>query len=102
MNIVANRSRKALALIVAATVLAGTFTASSSASAKPFFFPKPIHFNHGPHFGGFGLGAAIVGGLVVGALVAHAEHAERECYLTNRRTFDDYGNEYIRQIRVCD
>jgi hypothetical protein len=96
------KARKFLAVaLTALTIGTGVFATTSGASARPIFFPRIVsHFNHGPHFG-FGIGAAIVGGLVAGAIVAHAE-SERECYFTNRRSFDDYGNEYIRQVRVCE
>ncbi len=92
------RTRRALAIVVSATVLAGAVTASTGASAKPIFWP-PIHHHH--HWG-FGPGA-LFGGLALGALAAGATEAEYgDCGIARRVVVDEYGNEYVRRVRVCD
>ena len=95
------RGRKALTLLVSATVLAGSLAVSSGASAKPIVFPKP--FPGAIYKPGFGYGAAaLAGGLALGAIAASAASAEDECYIVRRRMIDEDGNEYIRRVRVCD
>ena len=108
MSQFATRSRKALAALVSATLLAGSLAASSGADAKPIWFPKPMPlpmpFKPGPKFGGYGYGAAaLAGGLALGAIAAGAAAAaDEDCYITRRSMVDEDGNEYIRRVRVCD
>lgn len=113
MSQFATRSRKALAVLVSATLLAGSLAASSGADAKPIWFPKPLPakpmplpmpFKPGPKFGGYGYGAAaLAGSLALGVIAAGAAAAaDEDCYITRRSMVDEDGNEYIRRVRVCD
>ncbi|HWG05786.1 MAG TPA: hypothetical protein VG271_12300 [Beijerinckiaceae bacterium] len=104
MSRITARGRKALAIIVSATVLAGGFAASSGAMAKPIVFPKPLPiFKPSPKFGGFGYGAAaIAGGLALGAIAANAAAAADDCYVVRRVMIDEDGNEYVRRVRICE
>ena len=84
-----NTKSKIAAAVTALTLAAALTIPSSSAQAR----------------GGWGIGAGIVGGLIVGAAVANAAAAPvyydgyRRCHLV--RQFDAYGN-YMGRVRVCD
>ena len=100
-------SRKALALLASAAVLAGSLATSNAANAKPFWIPKPFPgpvSKPGPKFGGYGYGAAaLAGGLALGAIAASAAaEPESECYVTPQRMIDEDGNEYFARVRVCE
>jgi hypothetical protein len=58
---------------------------------------------HG-HGHGFGYGVPLavgLGGLAVGAIGADA-YAGDECYTRRERVMDDYGNVFVRRVRICD
>ncbi|GLK68186.1 hypothetical protein [Hansschlegelia plantiphila] len=101
MTMLSTRGRKIFAGLLTASVL-GAAVAPTAASAGPY---GHHHGRHGDHWGygaaGFG------GGLLIGALAANAASErevvyERRCWVERRRIYDDYGNRYIRRIRVCD
>jgi len=85
--------------IIAALCAVGLSLAAGSAEAKPF---------HGyGHSHGFGHGGAVLGGLalgtiVVGTVVAATSEETYECVVKVRRTYDDFGNVYVRRVRVCE
>ncbi|WP_232631174.1 hypothetical protein [Methylobacterium sp. Leaf118] len=86
-------------LIVALCTL-GVTLGAGAAEAKPFHF-------HGHHHHGFGHGGAVLGGLalgavVVGSAVAASADDSYECIVRVRRTYDDFGNVYVRRVRVCE
>ena len=67
---------------------------------------KPFHA-HGHHHHGFGHGGVILGGIalgavVVGTAVAAASDETYECIVKVRRTYDDFGNVYVRRVRICE
>jgi hypothetical protein len=83
--------------IITALCTVGLGLAAGSAEAKPFHV----------HGHGFGHGGALVGGLalgavVVGTVVAATSEETYECVVKVRRTYDDFGNVYVRRIRVCE
>ncbi|MET7247031.1 hypothetical protein ABZT49_27125 [Methylobacterium sp. EM32] len=75
--------------IIAALCTIGLGLAAGSAEAKPFH-------GHG-HSHGFGHG-----GVVLGTAVAATSEETYECVVKVRRTYDDFGNVYVRRVRVCD
>lgn len=121
-------NRKSLAILMSAAVLAAGLTASTQAVAGPKFGPHPMFlnqpgphfgggFNH-PHFGGYGPrygygygprygygfgGAALAGGLMLGALAATASAAAaaQDCHMEKKPMVDAYGNKYFDQVKVC-
>jgi hypothetical protein len=85
--------------IIAALCAVGLNLAAGSAGAKPFHV-------HG-HSHGFGHGDAVLGGLalgtvVVGTVVAATSEETYECVVKVRRTYDEFGNVYVRRVRVCE
>lgn len=105
-------------LAVASLALVAGLAAPTGASAAPLkiypcwkfgtcggFKPKPTYFK--PHYGyggGWGYGAAAMGGLALGAIAASAVSANPagECFIERRRVEDEEGNVYIRRVRVCE
>ena len=85
--------------MIAATALSSLILCtglSAGASAKPLYFKSN-------HSYGMGYGGVVLGGLALGALAAGAAAAaEGDCYLESRRVVDEYGNVYVRRIRVCE
>lgn len=69
---------------------------SGGASAKPMYLKSN-------HSHGVGYGGIVLGGLALGAMAAGAAAASQgDCYLESRRVVDDYGNVYVRRVRVCE
>ena len=100
------RSLTAVLALTAAVLATGV--ATWGASAHPVYVPHKIGFSypihlpgHGPGFGyGFGYGGALLGGLALGAIAADV--AESDCTIVRRVMTDEYGNQYLRRVRVCD
>lgn len=82
----------ALGSLVLCTSLAG------GASAKPLFLKS--HHSHGMGYGGVVLGGLALGALAAGAAAAAA--SDGDCYLESRRVSDEFGNVYLRRVRVCE
>ncbi|MBB2964355.1 hypothetical protein [Methylobacterium sp. R2-1] len=87
--------------IIAALCTIGLALGAGSAEAKPFHGYKHHH-----HYG-FGHGGAVLGGLalgtvVVGTAIAAASDETDECIVKVRRTYDDFGNVYVRRVRICE
>jgi hypothetical protein len=52
---------------------------------------------------GYGVPLAVgLGGLAVGAVAADAYYSGDECYIRRQRMTDDYGNVFVRRVRVCE
>jgi hypothetical protein len=52
---------------------------------------------------GYGVPLAVgLGGLAVGAVAADAYYSGDECYVRRQRMMDDYGNVFVRRVRVCE
>ena len=122
-----SNSHKSIARLISAALLAGSVTVSTQAHADPGFGPHPMFWNHpGHHFGGYGYGlgpaygygygpeygygsgygyaaggAALAGGLMLGALAASAAAAQN-CHMEKKPMVDPYGNKYFTQVRVCE
>lgn len=80
----------ALSTLVLCTGLSG------GASAKTMYLKSN-------HSHGIGYGGIVLGGLALGALAAGAAAAaDGECYLESRQVEDEFGNVYVRRVRVCD
>ncbi len=84
--------------IIAALRTVGLGLAAGSAEAKPFHG----HGHHGFGHGGVVLGGLALGAVVVGTAVAATTEETYECVVKIRRTYDDFGNVYVRRVRVCD
>ncbi|CAO4170842.1 Transmembrane protein [Methylorubrum aminovorans] len=85
--------------IIAALCTVGLALGAGSAEAK--------HFHGHGHSHGFGHGRAVLSGLalgavVVGAAVAATSDETYECIVKVRRTYDGFGNVYVRRVRVCE
>lgn len=69
---------------------------SGGASAKPMYLKSN-------HSHGVGYGRIVLGGLALGALAAGAAAAaDEECYLESRGVVDEFGDVYVRRVRVCE
>ncbi len=98
-----------LGTLAAAVLGAGMLAAPTAASAKPLYWKgKYMHHHHhkGWHGKHYGWGAAGIGaGLALGAIAASA-YAQpayaAECYTVRRRVVNEFGDVYIRRVRVCD
>ncbi|MFJ7437787.1 hypothetical protein ACIQW5_09045 [Methylorubrum thiocyanatum] len=86
------------AKIIAALCTVGLSLTAGSAEAKPFH----RHGHHGFGHGGVVLGGLALGAVVVGTAVAATSEETYECVVKVRRTYDDFGNVYVRRVRVCD
>lgn len=85
--------RKALSALVAATVIGATF-APVAASARDH------HRGRNAAFIGSGL---LLGTLIAaGAAASEVEVVERDCWIEKRRSVDEFGDVYVRRVRVCD
>ncbi|MDR4307907.1 hypothetical protein IHQ68_14895 [Chelatococcus sambhunathii] len=82
--------RKALS----ALAVVGVALSPAAASAKGW----------GHHHGGYG--AAVAGGLILGAIVADAAYADSydapACWTEKRVRYGAYGERYVTRVRVCD
>ncbi|MEE7464986.1 hypothetical protein MFUR16E_29215 [Methylobacterium fujisawaense] len=83
--------------IIAALCTVGLGLAAGSAEAKPFH----VH-GHGFGHAGAVLGGLALGTVVVGTVVAATSEETYECVVKVRRTYDDFGNVYVRRVRVCE
>ncbi len=93
--------RKTALMAASAVVLGAGLTASTGAVAGPYckFHPCGVP--------GWGVGAAVAGGLALGALATAAHAAPRpvvaeDCYWARRRVVDAYGDVYVERVRVCE
>ena len=86
--------------VVAAT---GTLALPSAASAK-----VPCGGCAGGHAAAEGqliMGAATLGVMAAGAAVAGATHGPYyggDCYIVRRQAVDEFGDLYVRRVRVCE
>ena len=96
-------TRKAVFAALAVSVAAAGLAAPTSADAKPYpyysGYKKP-GWGYGPAYG-YGA-AALAGGLAVGAIAAGVAASDGACWIERRRVYDDFGNLYVRRIRVCE
>lgn len=104
-SLFANRGRK----IVLAAVSAATIGAGLGAPTAANAFPLIPCWKLGTckPYPGYGYGAAaLAGGFALGALAASAASANSgsvgACWYERRKAVDDFGNLYIRKIRVCE
>jgi hypothetical protein len=92
-------AKKTFVAALTAVVIAGGMIASTgSASAGPYYWKR------GCRGCGWGYaGAGIAAGLALGAIAASAYPAyAAQCYYTRREVVDEFGNVYLRRVRVCD
>ena len=91
---------RTIGALTAALVAGAGLTASSGAQAFPFKpFPKLGGYHHHWH-PGFGIGAGVLGGLALAAATTSAYGGD--CYLARRVVSDEYGNTFVRRVRVCE
>ncbi|MEE7439906.1 hypothetical protein [Methylobacterium oryzae] len=84
--------------ILAALSVVSLTLGAGAAEAKPFH----AHGHHHHGFGGGILGGVALGAVVVGTAVAATSDETYECIVKVRRTYDDFGNVYVRRVRVCE
>lgn len=85
--------RKALTALVATAVLGATF-APVAASARD---------HHRGRNAAFIGGGILLGTLIAaGAAASEVEVVERDCWTEKRKSVDEFGDVYVRRVRICD
>lgn len=87
-------ARKALSAVVLAAVVGAALSPVSA-------FARDRH-HHGRNAALFGGGVVLGALLATGAAASEAEVVERDCWIEKRRSYDAYGDVYVRRVRVCD
>lgn len=86
----------------------GTTAALAFAGAALATAPAQAGGWYGYHHGG-AVAAGVIGGLALGAAAAsaaaqpvYAPAYAGDCYFVRRAISDDFGNVYVRRVRVCE
>ena len=85
-----NFKKTAIAALTIATVTASTMGASVSSAQAGNKFIKGL------------VAGAIVGGIVSHASRSHARTYVRECWYETRKRWDNYGDVYYVDVKVCN